>query len=371
MVQRPTENRTVHVLVATPSGTSGKGGIDRVMGVLKRALELRDGGDVDVRFIASRGSGHIAFSVFHMANFCLKMLMARIAGRADVVHVNLSVSGSTYRKMVITAVARMLGIPYVLHLHGSDYQAFWHEDHSFLSRRIRGMFEHASHVLVLGRVWHDFIMRRAPRAAARITIVPNATERPSLAHRGGGDRVHILFLGRLGERKGVPQLIEALARMKPLDGWRATIAGDGEVEATRATAARSGLADRVVFPGWVGPDDVASLIAAADILVLPSFAENLPMSVIEGMASGLAVVTTPVGAVEDIITDEQSGLLVPPGDVTALTQALTRLVEDPTLRARLGEAATAVHRERLELAPFAESICDVWKAAAHDKGQRS
>ncbi|TIY10986.1 MAG: glycosyltransferase family 4 protein, partial [Mesorhizobium sp.] len=117
-------------------------------------------------------------------------------------------------------------------------------------------------------------------------------------------------------------------------------------------------------PGWVGPDEVASLIASADILVLPSFAENLPVSVIEGMAAGLAVVTTPVGAVEDIITNEESGLLVPPGDVAALTEALTRLVENPALRARLGAAAMAVHRDRLDLAPFVGAICEVWRSVA-------
>jgi glycosyltransferase involved in cell wall biosynthesis len=76
------------------------------------------------------------------------------------------------------------------------------------------------------------------------------------------------------------------------------------------------------------------------------------------------VVATPVGAVEDIIKDGETGLLVPPGDVTALADALLRLVNDPALRARLGSAAQAVHRECLELAPFAETICNIWKAAA-------
>src|SRR5690606_38241464 len=102
---------------------------------------------------------------------------------------------------------------------------------------------------------------------------------------------------------------------------RATIAGDGDVEEMRTKAAGLGIAGRVAFPGWVGPAEVAELIASADILALPSFAENLPVSVIEGMADGLAVVATPVGAVEDILTSEKSGLLVPPGDVDALTLA--------------------------------------------------
>lgn len=333
------------------------------MGALKRELDRRSGRDIEAQFLVSRGSGPTALSVLAMAGVCLSMVAARVAGRVDVVHINLSSHGSTYRKLVIAACARMLGMAYVLHLHGSQYQTFWTES-GFLSRRIRSLFEHAARVIVLGRIWRDFVTARAPGTADKIVIVPNATETPSLPHRGGGEQMHVLFLGRVGERKGTPQLIEALAQLSSIEGWRATIAGDGEVEAMRAKAAALALATRVSLPGWVGPDEVASLIASADILALPSFAENLPVSVIEGMAAGLAVVTTPVGAVEDIIVDEQSGLLVPPGDVDALTEALRRLIEDPALRARLGAAALAIHRERLDLAPFTEAICDVWKQAA-------
>lgn len=367
MLQRLISDRKIHVLVATPSGVSGQGGIDRIMGALKQEFERQEIADIDVCFLASRGPGHVGLSIFYMLGFCLRMLKARLAGRADVIHINISVSGSTYRKMVIAAWARLLSIPYVLHLHGAQYQTFWKADRGFISRRIKALFEHADRVIVLGRLWRDFVASRAPGAAGNIVIVPNATEVPPLAHVGGGDHVHILFLGRIGDRKGVPQLLEALHRMSPVKNWRATIAGDGEVEAARTKSAALRIADRIAFPGWVGPDDVASLISSADILVLPSFAENLPMSVIEGMAAGLAVVATPVGAVEDIITDGQSGLLVPPGDVTALTDALSCLVEDPALRARLGAGAMAVHRERLELAPFVGAICDVWRSAASSR----
>lgn len=334
------------------------------MASLKKELDRQKRPDIDARFLVSRGSGHVALSGLYMIGFCLRMLAARVAGRADVVHINISSYGSTYRKLVIATCARLLAIPYILHLHGSEYRLFWKNDASFLSRRIRAMFERAARVVVLGRTWQDFVTGQAPDTADHISIVPNATEIPSLPHVGGGETVHILFLGRIGERKGVPQLIDALHGMQDHPGWRATIAGDGDVEVSESRSTALGLGDRVAFPGWVGPAAVASLIASADILVLPSFAENLPVSVIEGMAAGLAVVATPVGAVEDIIRDGQTGLLVPPGDVPALTDALMRLVNDPELRARLGSAAQAVHREYLELAPFAEAICNIWKAAA-------
>lgn len=361
MLQRAT---SIQVMVATPSATAGQGGVDRVMATLKSQLEHEGSTEVTARFLPSRGPGSVLLSPFYAIGFCLRMIAARMRGQVDVVHINLSSFGSTYRKLVIAGCARLLLIPYVLHLHGAEYQSFWHEDSGLMGVWIRHMFEHASQVVVLGRVWRDFIARRAPGAADKITIIPNATAAPTLPHQGGGETVHILFLGRIGDRKGVPQLGEALHRMRHMPGWRATIAGDGAVEAARAKAAELGLTDRVALPGWVGPEEVAQLIASADILVLPSFAENLPVSVIEGMAAGLAVVTTPVGAVEDIIVDGETGLLVPPGDVDALTLALTRLVHSPQLRAELGQNAMAVHRARLDLAPFAQAIRDVWLASA-------
>ncbi|TIV10499.1 MAG: glycosyltransferase family 4 protein, partial [Mesorhizobium sp.] len=213
MLQRPVHNQKVHVLVATPSGVSGQGGIDRIMGALKQEFERQEIADIDVRFLVSRGPGHVGFSIFYMFDFCLRMLAARLAKRADVIHINISVSGSTYRKMVIAACARLLSIPYVLHLHGAQYETFWKDDRSFMSRRIEALFERAGRVIVLGGLWRDFVASRAPGAAGNIVIVPNATAVPSLPHVGGGDHVHILFLGRIGDRKGVPQLLDALHRM--------------------------------------------------------------------------------------------------------------------------------------------------------------
>lgn len=363
MTKRSDLDRPLHVLVATPAGLAGQGGIDRIMSTLRAELARQARDDIDVRFRASRGSGSVLLSVFFMLGFCLDMTVAHLFRRCDIVHINLSSFGSTYRKMIIARWARLLGIAYVLHLHGAEYQTFWSADQSLLATQIRAMFDNAGGIVVLGRVWADFVAKRAPASAERIVIIPNAAAAPSTKHVGGGDKVHILFLGRLGKRKGVPQLIAALEHMRDLPGWRATIAGDGDVEEARAQISRLGLADRVAIPGWVGADDVASLIATADILTLPSFAENLPVSVIEGMAAGLAVVTTPVGAVNDIVRDDESGLLIEPGDVEALSVALTRLTTDEHLRKRLGQSAKQIHREKLDPEPFAAALINCWKSA--------
>lgn len=363
MLQTPRRRDVLHVLVATPSGVGGQGGIDRLMDSLRQVLNRQHRTDVRVTFAPTRGAGHILLSPFFLAAFCLRMIVARLRGQLDIVHINLSSYGSTYRKLVVARLARQLGVPYVLHLHGADYRQFWTGKRPWLNRRIRRMFANAGRVVVLGRVWRDFVVRMAPEARDDVVILPNATARPALPHRGGGEDPHILFLGRLGERKGVPQLGDALARMLAIPNWRATIAGDGEVETTRQRVADLGLGGRVTLPGWLDADRVADLIAEADILVLPSFDENLPISVIEGMASGLAIVATPVGAVEDIVTEGETGLLVPPGDVEALAGAMTRLVTDPDLRRRLGAAGLAVHRARLDIEPYTAALTAVWRSA--------
>ena len=141
------------------------------------------------------------------------------------------------------------------------------------------------------------------------------------------------------------------------------LAGDGPVDETRAEVRRLDLSDRVEVPGWVGPAEVDRLLQEADVLTLPSLSENLPMSVIEGMSAGLAVVTTPVGATPDIIEDGRTGLLSPPGDAAALAAALRRVVEDKPLRLRLGEAALAFHREALDIPAFTDRLLQVWRDA--------
>ncbi|MGV3489718.1 MAG: glycosyltransferase family 4 protein [Devosia sp.] len=364
MLHRTLPQKMLNVLVATPAGGEGQGGIDRVMATLRDELGRQGSGAVDVTFAATRGGGHVALSPLYLAGFLARMLGGRIAGRVDLVHINLASNGSTYRKLQIARLARLLGIPYVLHLHGGDYPTFWKLDDSALSRKIMAMFRGAERVVVLGRTWRRFVVSRVPEIADRVVVLPNATAQPKRKHVGGGDTAHILFLGRLNEMKGVPQLGEALSRMRDLTGWRATIAGDGGVEAARAKAVELGIADRVDIPGWVDGDRVGELIASADILVLPSFIENLPLSIIEGMASGLAVVATPVGAVGDIIEDGRSGLLVEPGDVDGLTAALARLVADPELRQRLGSAAQDFHREHLDVGPFTAAMERLWFEAA-------
>ena len=352
--------RPCRVLIVTPLGQGGAGGIDRMMDALRPRRPDFAAEGFDVGFCASRGAGPLALAPFYLA----RTLSLVAAPRTDLVHINLSSHGSVWRKLAVAETARRIGRPYVIHLHGSRFVSYFEASGPTLRAAITRLFTRAARVVVLGRVWRDWVAEHAPVAAPRIDILPNAVAAPSdLAPRPPGGPAHVLFLGRLGPRKGCDDLLNALALLPPGLAWRATLAGDGDVAGLTRAIAAHGLAGRVRAPGWVGPAEVQALLADADIVALPSHQENLPMSLIEGMAYGRAVIGTPVGAVTDIVRPGETGLLVPPGDVPALTGALKSLIEDSGLRARLGEAARRLHRERLDLDGYAGRLAAIWRAA--------
>ena len=362
--------RPLHVLIATPLGEGGKGGVDRMMDVLRRSFAEDPDADIRLTFMTTRGPGSILLSPAYLALTMARAAGRRLAGRADVLHINLGQDGSTYRKLALALSARLVGLPYILHLHGAGYREFWDGAPPRLAAAIRSMFERAAAVVVLGRVWSDYV--QAKTARVRPVIIPNATLPPEALpdRRARVAPPRILFLGEIGPRKGTPDLIRALAKIKGRP-WSATIAGNGEIASARREAAEQGLQDRIDFPGWLGPKAVVAQLLDADVLVLPSYEENQPMSVIEGMAYGLPVVATPVGAVPEILEDGVSGLLHAPGDVDRLATLLDRVVDDPDLRETLGQAARAFHLRHLAVSACRARFEAVWRRAAEQGRPRA
>ena len=177
-----------------------------------------------------------------------------------------------------------------------------------------------------GRDLEPFIRVRADQAApAEIEGVPPA------AHV-------VLTVGRLAPLKGLRYLLDAWSRVSSIPDVYLVIVGNGEMEAElKAYASTLGLDGRVVFAGF--RSDVPSLLARADVFVLSSLWEGLPMAAVEAMAAGCPVVATAVGGTPEVVEDGVTGLLVPPEDAPALAEALIRLLTAPELSNALAETA--------------------------------
>jgi len=228
----------------------------------------------------------------------------RAARDADLVHAHW---------FPTAAVALTTGRPVVLTVHGTDLE---------LARRApllaRAVLRRVRIVLAVSNALAD----EARRLGARdVRVVPNGVELPAEV----GEEVQppeILFAGRLSREKGILDLVEA-AR-----GLRLVVAGDGPLRAQVPGAL-----------GWVPRGRLEQLYASATVVACPSHREGFGLTCAEAMAHGRPVVASAVGGLRDLVADEETGLLVPPGDVAALRAALERLLADPALRRRLGTAA--------------------------------
>lgn len=214
-------------------------------------------------------------------------------------------------------------------------------------RRVGGAVEswvlrRADAVVVLAQRTADLLAADGVRSD-RLHVVPSGFEpeafdgtgRDAFPHLG---RPRVGYVGRLVPAKRPDLLVEAFSAVS--DAAFLVVVGDGPWRHRVERLASEQLsADRVHLQGFVEHDEVPAVLASLDLLVLPSAYEELGSVLVEAMAAGVTVVASRVGGIPEVVLEGETGLLVPPGDVHALADALERLVADPELRARLGAAA--------------------------------
>jgi glycosyltransferase involved in cell wall biosynthesis len=274
------------------------------------------------------------------------------------------------------AAARWLRLPHVITMHGNMWMTDAWRRRAALRWAIRnstatvavsqetrrqletdlGLPDHA-----IGTVWNgmpDVPGDRQP-VRAELGLAP--------------ETVLLVALGTLIERKGHAVLLQSLAeltRRHPGLSWHLAIAGDGpERERLAALAAEGGIAERVHLLGF--RSDVANLLAAAEVFVMPSWWEGLPLALLEAMFAGNAIVASDVSGIPEAIPGPEYGILVPPRDAPALTAALADVLRDGTLRARLGQAAQARAREVFSVERMARDYERLYGRPAHSHAHQA
>ncbi|WP_206202695.1 glycosyltransferase family 4 protein [Thioalkalivibrio sp. XN279] len=166
-------------------------------------------------------------------------------------------------------------------------------------------------------------------------VEPGPDPRPASATSGSGAR--LIFVGRLDPVKGLPILLEAFARLVATrPDSRLDIVGDGpQREELESSVARDGLGDRVTFHGYLEPSAVRDLLVRADVFVMSSLSEGIPVVLMEAMIAGVPVVAPRITGIPELVQDERTGLLFTPGNPAEMAQAMLRLLSDTALRQTL------------------------------------
>ncbi|MEM8563517.1 MAG: glycosyltransferase family 4 protein [Pseudomonadota bacterium] len=267
----------------------------------------------------------------------------------DIVHIHTS-HGWSYRRLFnIIVGARVLRRKIVLHVHGSEFDEYYANASKIEKSLVRKGLELADTVIALSQDWKEKLAKIAP--SAQVIVVRNSVDRNK--YRPKSPRLlkspaTALFLGRLGERKGVYDLLDAIGRLEG-QPMHFVIAGDGDIDKVKQVVESRGWQDQVSVPGWVGPTQKSDLLSLADVYVLPSYHEGLPISILEAMAAGLPVVSTPVGGIPEAVISGENGILVPPGDSEALASALTKCVEDSQIWSSMSKRSLELTDERFAM----------------------
>lgn len=350
------------VFVVAPSGQAG-GGMGRVKDYI---LDFAREGDVPFAFapLVTRDNRGFLVSVWRTLAAVVRIWNAHLTGELALVHVNLGDKASAVRKGLITVLARLSGARVIVHLHAVELDTAWRTGSRFQRWAIGVPFRMATSNIVLGDLWRRWLVDDLGVKPGHVDVLVNGVPAPPFTprdHAAPREAVEILFLGNLLERKGVNDLIAALADLPPeLPAWHMTFAGGGDIAGCIEKVAAAGLSDRVQFLGWVEQARSADLLANADVMVLPSYFEGLPLVILEALGAGTPVVTTSVGAIPQFIMHDQTALVIEPGDKVALCDSLRRLVADARLRQRLGDAGRREYETTFSLQVFRKNLLAIY-----------
>lgn len=292
-------------------------------------------------------------------------------GRAeafDVVHIHVASGASFYRKSLFVLAARLRRKPVVMHVHGADFDEFYLRSPAPLRLYIRRIFALCARILVLSDSWRAFFEEHITRHGVAVhhngvKVGQAAVEAPA-AQAG-----RFLFLGRLGARKGIYDLLAAvasLAKEQPAPNMHFLLAGDGEIAEVQQEIAAQQLQSQVTVLGWVGAEARPGLFGQVACLVLPSYNEGLPMAILEAMAAGKVIISTRVGGIPDLVENNVNGFLLEPGDVPGLARCLRQVTTNPELVARMAANNLAKIEKSYNLTTLNQQLAELYRTLASE-----
>ncbi|MDE7427223.1 MAG: glycosyltransferase family 4 protein [Muribaculaceae bacterium] len=312
---------------------NGAGGIATVMKEYRKVIKPFRSGSVNSCHGKLPGLLNLAWTLCKIAGY-------RTMG-SKILHIHYAGQKSWKRENMLAAIGRKLGYKTLMHCHCDLVLLDKHQGRSEIISKLSQADAH----IVLANSYRDFAEKEI--GLKNVSVIPNFTSAPGKTPETKLNNPPVfLFLGLLNRDKGFFDLLEACSRLVK-DGldFRLVVGGIGNMPEIESFIAENHLADKVELRGWISGTDKEQALRSADVLVLPSYTEGMPMVIIEAMLAGCAVIGTGVGAIPDMIGNSHAGTVVTPGDIDMLTQSMAAFIKDHnTLEQARTEALTVGQR---------------------------
>lgn len=246
-----------------------------------------------------------------------------------IIHAHLSQRGSFYRKALVLLLAKLFRKKVIYHLHGSEFMLFFQRSPKAIQALIWCVFNCCDMIIVLSESWKNQLSSIIQNKNIQVVYNPIViSETPKEYENADDSMPHFLFLGNMGQRKGVYDILDAVQKVKN-PNFRISLYGDGEVDAVRTQVQQRGLEQVINVCGWISGPQKAEAFQRAHVLLLPSHNEGLPISILEALSCGMPVLGSTVGGIPEAVQHGRNGLLIEPGDSEALASSLQQLASSP------------------------------------------
>lgn len=313
-------------------------------------------------YISSWRIGGWGVKLFYFYKALLHLVFLMLFNfQIKIVHIHSAAHNSFYRKSLFLKIAKFFKRKVVFHIHASQFKDFYWASNK--KQYIVDVLNTCDKVIVLSKSWKDFFIEIGVKEE-RIVILRNIVSMPAFGDkkfRETTSLLRLLFLGEIGDRKGVFDLLKVLS-LNPnqfSERIRVFIGGNGDIDRLKRAIDSNNLGGFVSFVGWVSGNRKKELLQSCNVLVLPSYNEGLPISILEGMSYGLPIISTNVGGIPEIVKDGYNGFLVNPGDLNGIHKAILTFIENPTLLNTLGDNSKKVVGPYLPESVFTD-LCDIY-----------
>lgn len=279
---------------------------------------------VSTTFYTKKFSLFVTFLVFIMA--IIRIIFVLLLDKnIKIVHIHTAANGSFIRASVVVRVSKFLKKKVILHCHASRFKEFYMQSEQ--KNKILDTLNSVDKFVVLSESWSSWF-KKIGVIGEKIVVLNNFTDYPKLEERKVGEKLHLLYLGELGKRKGIFDILDAICNnqneFRNLVEFR--FGGNTHEEEVRLKITEYGIDDFVHFEGWISGQRKIDLFNWADVYILPSFNEGLPIGILEAMSYGCAIIATPVGGIPEVVKDGINGIIVEPGDNVGIAYAIKKLM---------------------------------------------
>lgn len=331
------------ILTIGPDYHNHRGGIGAVIEIYSKYFE-------NFKFLPSYRVASKLFKTLFFLLFCLRFLTVLLIDRKiKIIHIHGASYGSFYRKFVCFIIAKYLFSKKIIyHIHGAEYQLFYKKSDQVSRRLIHLLIESSDLVICLSTEWCSFFNENF--SIKCIEILPNIIDYAKPVKLIKIDTsITFLFLGFIGNRKGIFDLLEILKNNKAKYSGKIKliIGGNGEVERLKKIIKQNDLNGLIEFVGWVTDVDKIKLLELCDIYILPSYNEGLPISILEAMSYGKPIISTNIGGIPEIVKPNKNGFLIEPGNLSQIESVVDFCIENRNLLIEYGKESKLMVEKHL------------------------